>query len=435
MDAGDTPQPEGTENEAQQAPEPGREESAAGEHPAAEAADTWAPPTPQQAPPNPQQAPPPLPQVSQPAAQAWAPKPPGTFRRAFGWGAGIGTGLAVVITALSILSTISMVIGLVAVAATAGKQTTTTTTIWGSGDSTLRAIRIEGTILADGSDGGLLSSGTYGYQIASQIDSLTRDDSSGLVLLVNTPGGSISGSKAIADSITRYQERTDQKVFVHISEMSASGGVYSTAPADEIVADHGTLIGSIGVIMGPFSHYDGVTGIGSTLLASGVTTSGGITQEYFSAGTGKDFGNPFRTITDKERAHYQAGIDAEYAKFVEQVSTHRSIPADKIRNEFGAFLFDPDAAKANGLIDEVMGRDEFFRHAASAAGLDPDKTRVEAAVSGDGLAALLGVTQLHPVGQAPAVEQGEGITPALSRTICSGTQPLVFAGDLRTVCG
>lgn len=367
--------------------------------------------------------------------QAWAPKPPGTFRRAFGWGAGIGTGLAVVITALSVLSTISMVIGLVVIAATAGSQSSTTTTIWGSGDSTLRAIRIEGTILADGSDGGLLSSGTYGYQIASEIDSLTTDDASGLILLVNTPGGSISGSKAIADSIIRYQERTGQQVFVHISEMSASGGVYSTAPADQIIADHGTLIGSIGVVMGPFAHYDGVTAVGSTLLEAGVTTSGGITQEYFTAGTGKDFGNPFRAISDAERAHYQAGIDAEYAKFVDQVSTHRSIPADTIRDEFGAFLFDPDAAQANGLIDAVMGRDEFFAHAATEAGLNPDETRVEAAVTGDGLAALLGVGQLHPVGQAPAVEQGEGITPVLSRTVCSGTQPLVYAGDLRAVCG
>lgn len=435
MDAGDTPKPEGLENRDQHRPSskpgeptpadqrtPGTEQASAAQ--TGESAGTWAPP-----------AAPARPAAGPHAMQAWAPKPPGTFRRAFGWGAGIGTGLAVVITALSVLSTISMVIGLVVIAATAGSQSSTTTTIWGSGDSTLRAIRIEGTILADGSDGGLLSSGTYGYQIASEIDSLTTDDASGLILLVNTPGGSISGSKAIADSIIRYQERTGQQVFVHISEMSASGGVYSTAPADQIIADHGTLIGSIGVVMGPFAHYDGVTAVGSTLLEAGVTTSGGITQEYFTAGTGKDFGNPFRAISDAERAHYQAGIDAEYAKFVDQVSTHRSIPADTIRDEFGAFLFDPDAAQANGLIDAVMGRDEFFAHAATEAGLNPDETRVEAAVTGDGLAALLGVGQLHPVGQAPAVEQGEGITPVLSRTVCSGTQPLVYAGDLRAVCG
>ena len=51
---------------------------------------------------------------------------------------------------------------------------------------------------------------------------------------------------------------------VHVQGMSASGGVYSTAPADVIYADHGSIIGSIGVIYGPFEHYDGV-----------VATSGG----------------------------------------------------------------------------------------------------------------------------------------------------------------
>lgn len=362
-------------------------------------------------------------------------RPQGTFRKGFGWGAGVGTGLALVGTVIGAVSTIGLIIGTLAMAATTLGSATTNDVIWGSGEGRLRAIRIEGAIMAEGSGGGLLSAGTYGYDIAAELDALGKDDASGVVLLVNTPGGSISGSKAIADAIVRYQERTDQVVLVHVSEMSASGGVYATAPADEIIADHGTLVGSIGVIMGPFTHYDGVTATGSTLLEQGVTTTGGITSDYFTAGTGKDFGNPFRAVTEEERAHYQAGIDAEYAKFVSHVSKYRDIPEAEIRGELGALIFDPDAASANGLIDAVMGRDEFFRHAAEAAGLDPDDTAVEAAMGEVGWTSLLGIRQARPVGMAPAVEQGPGITPVLNAGICSGTRPLVFAGDLATVCG
>lgn len=368
-----------------------------------------------------------------------SPEPPrgGAFRRGFGLGSGLGLGLGLTAIVGGLVATLALV-GFGVAAAVGGSTGTATnlSTVWGSGGKTLRALSLQGAIMADGSDGGLLAGGSYGYEIATQLDALTVDDSSGVVLLVNTPGGSISGSKAIADAIERYQERTGQKVMVHVSSMSASGGVYATAPADEIVADHGTLIGSIGVIMGPFSHYSDVTGTTGSLLESGVTTTGGITSEYLTAGTAKDFGNPFREITEQERAHYQAGIDAEYAKFVDHVSRHRDIPRERIVDEFGAFLFDPDTARSNGLIDEVMGRDEFFRHAAEVAGLDPDDTRVEMVTAPSGWESLLGIASDERVpGYAPAVEQGPGVTPVLSSAICSGSQPLVFAGDLATVCG
>ena len=187
--------------------------------------------------------------------------------------------------------------------------------------------------------------------------------------------------------------------------------------------------------MGPFYHYKDATGLTGNLLESGVTTTGGVTSEYLTAGTGKDFGNPFRAITEAERAHYQAGIDVEYAKFVDHVSTHRDIPSQTIIDEFGAFMFDPDTAKANGLIDEVLGRDEFFRHAAEAAGLDPADTRVEMLSVPTGWESLLGISADRVPGYAPPVDQGPGMTPVLSSAICSGSQPLAFAGDLSSVCG
>ncbi|MCG6567970.1 S49 family peptidase [Tessaracoccus sp. ZS01] len=372
------------------------------------------------------QGPPPLPVGPSPAK--------GAFARGFGGGVGLGLGLGGMLLVTSLVTALMMVVSLAALApSAAGSASTGLTTMWGSGSDTLRAVNVSGAILSDASDGALLSAGTFGNEVAAQIDELTAEDASGLVLLVNTPGGSIGGSRAISDAVDRYQERTGHKVLVHVTSMSASGGVYATASADEIISDHGALIGSIGVIFGPLRQYTDVVATTGTILESGVTTTGGITEEYLSAGKGKDFGNPFRPITEEERAHYLAGLDVEYDNFVSHVATHRDIPAEKITGQLGAYLFDPETAKEHGLIDDIMGRDAFFRHAAEAAGLDPDNTRVEATRQPTAWEALLGAQRAF--GEAPAVEQGPGMVPAVSRALCGGGQPLAFSGELAAVCG
>ena len=135
--------------------------------------------------------------------------------------------------------------------------------------------------------------------------------------------------------------------------MSASGGMYAMAPAARIISDHGTMVGSIGVIFGPFQRYREVTGLTGNLLQSGVQTSGGITSEYLAQGTGKDFGNPYRDMTEEEREVYTNGLAAEYRQFVDFVAEHRGIEAQRIKDELGAYMFDPATAMDKGLVDDV----------------------------------------------------------------------------------
>lgn len=384
--------------------------------------------------PEPTPAPPNDPSGGGAVRMARPPKPRGPFKHGFGLGAGLGLGLGLAGLVLTMaLAVAGIITSLAFVSSGPATATTQLTTLWGSGSERIRAINVTGAILADASDGALLASGTFGYEIAAQLDDLTADDASAVVLLVNTPGGSIAGSRAIADAVVRYQERTGNKVLVHISSMSASGGVYATATADEIIADHGAMVGSVGVIFGPFTQYEGVIGTTGNILESGVTTTGGITSEYLSQGEGKDFGNPYRPITDDERAHYLEGLGNEYDNFVGFVAEHREIPESTITDEMGAHLFDPARAEEVGLIDGVLGRDEFFRHAAAEAGLDPADTRIEAIRPPSGWEALLGASRAY--GAAPAVEQGPGILPALNPAFCNSTQPLAFTGDLASVCG
>ncbi len=374
-----------------------------------------------------------------PPPPVWRPMPPppareaGFFKRGFGLGLGAslgaGIGLGLVGLGLVIVMVIA-VVGLVSGSGASGTAEPVTETVWGepTAGSRLLAVPITGVILGGESDGATFGGSTYGYDVADTIDGLEAEDADGLILELNTPGGTIYGSRAIADAVQRYQERTGNQVMAHVQGLSASGGVYAMAGADQIVADHGSLVGSIGVVMGPFQRFRDVTGIPGSLLEQGVTTEGGITEEYLSRGRGKDLGNPYRDMTEEERAVLGAGLDREYAEFVAWVSEARDIPAQTIVDDLGAFVFDGRSAVERGLVDRVLGRDEAYRFAAEMNDVDPSDTRVDR-ITGPGLLASL-LSARSPEGGTGAV----ALEPGRS-TVCTGA-PLVLAyhGELSAAC-
>ncbi len=381
-----------------------------------------------------------------PATQAVPRREKGGFSRGFGAGFGASLGVGVVLTALSIITTIGLVLATLALAGAAGSGSSssaraplTTEPAWGPADagSTLLAIPVSGVILGSSSDGAPLGGATYGYDVAETIDDLDPDEYGGLVLEMNTPGGTIYGSRAIADAVARYQERSEQDVVAFVRGISASGGMYAMAGADQVIADHGSLVGSIGVVSGPFERYRDVTGIPGSLLAPGVETEGGITSEYLTEGKGKDFGNPYRDMTEEERAVWQAGLANEYAEFVSTVSQGRGIPEETIRDDLGAYLYDGDTAVEKGLVDQVLGQEEAYREAASANGLDPDDTSVERVVGPGLLDQLLAVSSDRVAGRGAQQAADPAQVEAAARTsvVCSGANiALVYHGDLSALC-
>ncbi|MCA0253399.1 MAG: S49 family peptidase [Actinobacteria bacterium] len=366
-----------------------------------------------------------------PAAPAPSQPAKGGFGRGFGIGSGVGIGLGATLVIGMVIS--SLLFGLLAGNAGAAAATPGVQTIWGSAyaSRTVHAFSIAGPILAGASDGSTLSGGTYGYEIAAAIDSL-GDETDGLMLILNTPGGSINGSKAIADAVARYQERTGKKVVAFVEGMSASGGMYAMAGADEIIADHGSLIGSIGVIFGPLSRFKDVTAITGTILEPGVVTTGGITQEYLTMGRGKDFGNPFRDMTEEEREVFTGVIQNLYDDFVGWVAKARGLEASFITDTLGAHVFDPKTAVAHGLIDVELGVMDAYRHAAETMGLDPDDTRIVTDAPPGLIDQLLGMeARVRGHALPESVELGQ----RASASIC-GYSPAVLAyhGDIASVC-
>ncbi len=359
----------------------------------------------------------------------------GDFRRGFALGLGASLGAGVVLAVVALGLVVAMVLALVGLAAAGGDSAPSgppTETVWGAANAPARlfAVPVTGVILGGQSDGVTFGGATYGYDVADTIDALQTEDADGLILELNTPGGTIHGSRAIADAVERYQKRTGHQVMAHVQGISASGGMYAMAGADQIVADHGSLVGSIGVIMGPFQRFRDVTGIPGSFLEPGVTTDGGITEEYLTRGRGKDFGNPYRDMTAEERAVMGRGLDREYEAFVGWVSQARGIAPQVIVDELGAFVFDGYTAVDRGLVDRVLGRDEAYRYAAEMNGVDPDDTRVDRMVGPGFVESLLSATWPGSGAGAGAVEGEPGRS-----VVCSGA-PVVLAyhGELSAAC-
>lgn len=237
-------------------------------------------------------------------------------------------------------------------------------------NNVILVIDVEGVILADGGGagpfGGVVAGGDA---IKEQLEAAAEDDDVDAVILrLNTPGGSVVGSELITDGVAAVQA-ADKPVIAHVTEISASGGMWAMAPADHIVASNGSLIGSIGVILGPLSRYTDVVAIDGGLLGGGVETTGGIEQFFITAGEGKDAGNPFRELTPREQEMFQALVDGSYEDFVDHIATNREISPATIINELGAGIFTAGDAVENGLIDETGNFDRAHEVAAEMAGL------------------------------------------------------------------
>ena len=238
-------------------------------------------------------------------------------------------------------------------------------------DNKLLAIYIDQPILTSSQDysDDLLTailSGQYvfGYRIKDDLMKVSKDDSiKGIALIINSPGGTVVGARAIADGVAYYKKATNKPVYAYVQDMAASGAYWAAASTDKIIAEQGSLTGSIGVLMGPFDYYDKLVSLGT------VGTENGITITYITGGKYKDLGNPTRKITDEEMRVLQSGIDSEYDNFVRYVSGQRKIPELTIRDDIRALIYSAGKAKELGLIDAIGTREDMLSDLAAKAGV------------------------------------------------------------------
>ena len=160
-----------------------------------------------------------------------------------------------------------------------------------------------------------------------------------LILRIDSPGGTVGDSQEIYSAINRLKSK-GCKVIASFGNISASGGVYIGVAADKIVANPGTITGSIGVI---------IRGNNISELLSKI----GIKFETIKSGTFKDILSPDKPLSDEGRALLQNLIDESYKQFTEAVSKGRNIPIEDVKKFADGRIFTGTQALGLGLVDEI----------------------------------------------------------------------------------
>ena len=209
---------------------------------------------------------------------------------------------------------------------------------YGGGSSYIGILHAEGTITSSSS-----LSDTYQQSwLLKQIDYMMDDSSNeGLLLYVNSPGGSVYASDELYLKLKEYKETTGRPVYSYFAETAASGGYYIAAGSDKITANRNCTTGSIGVYLGPIIN------------ASGLLDKVGVEVDIIRSGKNKAMGNNYEPLTDEQRAIYQEYVNESYEQFVNIVAEGRGMDASKVKEIADGRVYTAKQAKANGLIDEI----------------------------------------------------------------------------------
>ena len=180
----------------------------------------------------------------------------------------------------------------------------------------------------------------------------------GIVLRIDSPGGAVGASQEIYDEVRRTSKV--KPVFASMGSVAASGGLYVSLGAGKIVANPGTLTGSMGVIL-KFANLEGLF------------DKIGYKNEVVKSGRLKDIGSPSRPMTEEERQMLQGMIDNVQEQFVQAVSESRSLPAAEVRKIADGRIFSGQQAKEYGLVDQLGNFSDAVMLAAELAGIKSDK--------------------------------------------------------------
>lgn len=185
---------------------------------------------------------------------------------------------------------------------------------------------------------------SYGAVMDAATEIMTASDVRGLMLEMDTPGGEAGGVFDLARFMRDLSEATGKPIWAHANELAASAGYAIASAAEQIWVSTTGEVGSIGVVA---AHID----------MSKADEKAGLKWSYIFAGDNKVDGNPHEPLTDGARADIQADVDDLYGMFVDLVSQHRGIQAEKIRDT-KANVYRGTRAVESGLADELGTFDE-----------------------------------------------------------------------------
>ncbi|MFB0524074.1 MAG: signal peptide peptidase SppA [Phycisphaerae bacterium] len=270
--------------------------------------------------------------------------------KAIGWKVFFG-----IILALSIIANIALVLMLIWVVAifAAGQRGVFAEEVIRKGPARTKiaVISVEGII-----------HGERAKDVGRQLKAARRDNRvKGLIVRVNSPGGTISGSDQIYKEILKYRQEEKKPVIAFMQGMAASGGYYTSVACEKIIAEPTTITGSIGVITLYF------------VLQELLEDKLGILPVVVKSGLKKDWPSSFQAPTEEQLQYLQDKlIDPAYKRFVQIVAEGRksSLTVDQIRELADGGIFGAQEALEEKLIDEIGYLDEAIELVKSLAGIE-----------------------------------------------------------------
>ncbi len=242
-------------------------------------------------------------------------------------------------------------------------------------------------------DSGEISLGGYGSKVAvvdvfgtiSESEDIVRQlkkwgeskSVRAIILHVDSPGGGIAASQEIYGEIKRIREEEGKIVIAAMSSVAASGGYYISCAADKIMANPGTITGSIGVII-------------QFPTAGELMEKIGIAFETIKSGEVKDVGSLNRRMTDRERQMLTAMVMDSYEQFVEAVAENRDMAKEDVYGLADGSVYSGRQALMMGLVDTLGSFEDAIRMAADMAGIQGEPETVKEIKHKEGLFDLLG---------------------------------------------
>jgi protease-4 len=228
-------------------------------------------------------------------------------------------------------------------------------TVIGSSAGKVALVRVEGPIIE-------------AKPVVDEIKGYVKDSSiRAIVLRVDSPGGGVVPSQEIYEQVKKA--RAKKKVIVSMGSVAASGGYYISAPADAIIANPGTITGSIGVIM-------------VVPNLKGLLDKVGIKTEVVKSGKLKDLASVFRGIGPEEREILQGVMDDVHEQFIKAVADDRKLKISRVREMADGRIFSGRQALKAGLVDELGDLDFAVKRAAKMAGIEGEPEIVSKSAKG-----------------------------------------------------
>jgi protease-4 len=221
-----------------------------------------------------------------------------------------------------------------------------------AGKDGVAIVRIEGPILDS-------------YQTVEELKTFAEDPLvKAIVVRIDSPGGGVAPSQEIYNAVKRVRKEKNKTVIASMGTVAASGGYYIAVATDRILANPGTLTGSIGVIMQLANFQDLLEKIG-------------VKNVVIKSGKFKDIGSPFRPMQDEDRKLLQSVMDDVHRQFIDAVAEGRSLDLAEVEQLADGRVFTGQQAKSILLVDDIGDLHDAIKLAGELGGIEGEPRVME----------------------------------------------------------